>query len=76
MTIAEWIRSMDDIETLIRQNAMNGIAVNCICHFADSQIGEQVEWDDDIDLNRRCCPTSAWDKYFKPPKEGQERWLN
>ena len=59
--------SLDEIETLIKQDALDGISVNCVCHFADSQIGRNVEWDDDIDLNRCDCPTSAWEKYFAPP---------
>ena len=59
--------SLDEIETLIEQDALNSIYVNCVCHFADSQIGQNVEWDDDIDLNRCDCPTSAWDKYFALP---------
>ena len=58
--------SLDEIETLIEQHALNGISMNCICHFADSKIGQNVEWNDDIDLNRCDCPTSAWDKYFAP----------
>ena len=61
--------SLDEIESLINERALNGIAVNCVCHFADRQIGKQVEWDDDIDLNKCNCPTSAWDKYFTPPKK-------
>lgn len=56
---------LDEIKTLIEQYALDGAAINCICHFADEQIGPQVEWDNDIDLNRRDCPTSAWDKYFE-----------
>ena len=59
--------SRDEIETLIKRDALNGISVNCICHFADSKIGQNVEWNDDIDLNRCDCPTSAWEKYFAPP---------
>ena len=59
--------SLDEIETLIKRDALNGISVNCICHFADSKIGQNVEWNDDIDLNRCDCPTSAWEKYFVPP---------
>lgn len=59
--------SLGGIETLIEQNAFNGIFANCICHFADSQIGQNVGWDDAIDLTRCGCPTSAWDKYFAPP---------
>ena len=58
--------SLDEIKTLIEQDALNGISVNCICHFADSKIGQNVEWDNDIDLNRCNCPTSAWEKYFAP----------
>lgn len=57
--------SLDEIKTLIKQDALDGVSVNCICHFANEQIGTQVEWDDDIDLNRWNCPTSTWDKYFK-----------
>ena len=59
--------SLDEIKTLIEQDALNGISVNCVCHFADSKIGQNVEWNDNIDLNRCDCPTSAWEKYFAPP---------
>jgi hypothetical protein len=59
--------SLDEIKTLIRQDALNGISVSCSCHFADEQIGERIKWDDDIDINQRNCPDSAWDKYFKQP---------
>lgn len=58
--------SFDEIETLIDERALSGISVNALCHFADEQIGEQIEWDDDVDINRCDCPTSVWDKYFKP----------
>ena len=57
--------SLDEIKTRIDQYALDGVAVNCSCHFAYEQIGPQVEWDDDIDLNCMDCPTSAWDKYFE-----------
>ena len=63
--------SFDEIETLIKQDALDGVAVNCLCRFADRQLGEQIEWDDGVDINRCDCPTSAWDKYFKPPKKPQ-----
>ena len=56
---------LDEIKTLIEQYALDGAAINCICHFADEQVGTRIEWDDDIDLNRRDCPTSTWDKYFE-----------
>lgn len=48
--------SLNEIKTLIDQYALDGVAVNCICHFADEQIGKQVKWDDDIDLNYINCP--------------------
>ena len=57
--------SIDEIKTLIKQDALDGVSINCICRFANEQIGKQVEWDDDIDLNYTNCPTSAWDKYFE-----------
>lgn len=64
--------SLGEIETLIKQDALDGVSVNCLCHFADRQIGEQIEWDDDVDINRCDCPTSAWEKYFKQPvKDGE-----
>ena len=68
--------SLDKIETLIKRDALNGISVHCICHFADSKIGQNVEWNDDIDLNRCDCPTSAWEKYFASstkPKTNADR---
>lgn len=57
--------SLEEIKTLIRQDALSGIATNCICRFANEQIGEQVEWHEDIDLNYVDCPAVTWDKYFK-----------
>lgn len=56
--------SLNDIKTFIKQDALDGISVNCVCHFADEKVGKQVEWDDDIDINYLDCPTSEWDKYF------------
>lgn len=63
--------SLDEIEVLIGEQALDSVSVSAICHFADEQIGERVEWDDDIDLNRCGCPTSTWEKYFTPPKKPQ-----
>ena len=57
--------SIDEIKTLIAERALDSCAVNCICRFTDEKIGQQAEWDDDIDLNYIDCPTSAWDKYFE-----------
>lgn len=60
--------SFDEIKTAIKQYALDGVSVNCLCCFANEQIGEQVEWDDDIDLNEYGCPASVWEKYFTLPK--------
>lgn len=56
--------SLDEIKTLIKDRALDGCSVSCICHFSDEQVGEQIEWDDNIDLNYINCPTSAWENYF------------
>lgn len=56
--------SLNQIKNLIEYIGLDGCSVNCICHFADEQVGEQIEWDDNIDLNYTNCPTSAWEKYF------------
>ena len=57
--------SLDEINTLIDERALNGCAINCVCHFADEKVGGKVDFDDDIDINRLDCPTSSWDKYFE-----------
>lgn len=57
--------SLNEIKILIDQYALDGVSVSCICHFANEQVGPQVEWDDDIDLNRVDCPTSTWNRYFE-----------
>ncbi len=60
--------SLNEIKERIEQDALR-VYVNCICHFADEQVGERVNWDDNIDLNRTDCPTPVWDKYFSQRKE-------
>ena len=57
--------SLDEIKTLIKQDALDGCSVSCICHFDNEQVGQRVEWDNDIDLNKCDCPTSNWKKYFE-----------
>ena len=31
--------SLDEIKNLIEQYALNGVSVNCACHFANEQTG-------------------------------------
>lgn len=57
--------SLQEIKRIIDEEALNGCAINCVCHFADEKVGNAVEWDDSIDLNYIDCPTAAWEKYFK-----------
>lgn len=57
--------SLEEIKSFIENDALNGCAINCDCHFADEQVGPIIEWHDDIDLNFVNCPTSAWEKYFE-----------
>ena len=56
--------SLDDIKKLIAERALQGIAVNCICEFADEKIGKRVDYYDEIDINRIDCPISEWENYF------------
>lgn len=57
--------SLDEIKFLISERALDGVSISTICHFANEQIGKQVEWHDNIDINYFDCPTSAWDKYYE-----------
>ena len=54
----------EEIKMLIDERALEGVAVNCITHFADEKVGKQVEWSDDIDLNKVDSTTEQWENYF------------
>ena len=56
--------SLDEIKVLIEDRALSGVSTNAICKFTNEQIGDHIEWNDDIDINKLDCPISAWDKYF------------
>lgn len=57
--------SLNDIKQLIDDEALDGVAVPCVTHFADEKAGPHVEWDDDIDLNHTGSTTEQWERYFK-----------
>lgn len=60
--------SLKEIKNLIKDRALSGISVGAICKFTGEQIGQlgqRIEWDDDIDINHHNCPADAWEKYFK-----------
>lgn len=55
--------SLDEIKTLIEQDALDDVAVNCTCHFADElknlrdkYIRGEIKFDDEYDLIDK-CPT-------------------
>lgn len=56
--------NIKEIERLIEDKALNSISANTICHFSEEKKGDRIEWDWDIDINYKDCPTSAWEKYF------------
>lgn len=56
--------SMDEIKRLISEDALDGIAISCITRFANEKIGQRIEWDDNIDLNRIDSTTEQWEGYF------------
>ncbi len=64
--------SINEIKCLIKDNALDGISISCVTHFADEKVGAKVEWDDDIDINNIDSTTEQWEKYFE---EGNERIL-
>ena len=57
--------SLDEIKRLIDDEALDGVAVSCVTHFADEKVGAHVDWDDDIDLNHMSSTTEQWERYFK-----------
>lgn len=57
--------SLDEIKWLISDDALDGISVNCITHFANEKVGPRIEWDDDIDLNYTNATAKQWERYFE-----------
>ena len=56
--------SLNEIKMLIDERALSGVSVNAICRFSNEQTGKQIEWHDDVDINKLDCPISDWEKYF------------
>lgn len=57
--------SLDEIKRLISDDALDGISVSCITHFANEKVGPRIEFDDDIDLNCTNATAEQWDRYFE-----------
>ncbi len=56
--------NLEQIKDLIDYSALEGVSVNCITHYANEQVGPEIEWNDDIDINNYNSTTEQWDKYF------------
>ena len=57
--------SLDEIKRLISDDALDGVSVNCVAHFANEKVGPRIEWDDDIDLNYTDSKAEQWERYFE-----------
>lgn len=57
--------SLNEIKELIRDDALDGVSVSCIAHFANEKVGPRIEWDDDIDLNCTNATAEQWERYFE-----------
>ena len=57
--------SLDEIKRLISDDALDGISVSCITHFANEKVGPRIVLDDDIDLNYTDSTAEQWERYFE-----------
>ena len=57
--------SLDKIKRLISDEALDGVSVSCITHFANEKVGPRIEWVDDIDLNYTDSTIEQWERYFE-----------
>ena len=57
--------SLNEIKRLISDDALDGVSVSCVAHFANEKVGPRIELDDDIDLNYTDSTTEQWERYFE-----------
>ena len=57
--------SLNEIKRLISDDALDGVSVSCITHFANEKVGLRIDFDDDIDLNYTDSTTEQWERYFE-----------
>ena len=43
--------SINEIKCLIKDDALDGISISCVTHFADEKVGAKVEWEQRILCN-------------------------
>ena len=61
--------SLGEIKDAIRQDALDGISTSCVTHFSNEKIGPEIDWDDNIDLNRVDSTTEQWERYFQSEQD-------
>ena len=54
-------RTLNEIKQLINDEALDGVSVSCITHFADEKVGPHGDWDDDLDLKHMSSTTGQWE---------------
>lgn len=57
--------TLDEIKTLISDRALDGVSISAITKFDDEKIGPQIEWSDDVDLNKTDSTAETWERYFQ-----------
>lgn len=61
--------SLGEIKDAVRQDALDGISTSCVTHFANEKIGPEIDWDDNIDLNKVDSTTEQWERYFQSEQD-------
>lgn len=61
--------SLGEIKDVIRQDALDGTSTSCVTHFSNEKIGPEIDWDDNIDLNRVDSTTEQWERYFQSEQD-------
>ena len=56
--------SLEEMKANI-DNVLSGISIHCVTHYSNEKEGPNIEWEDDIDLNRIDATTEQWENYFK-----------
>ena len=57
--------TLNEIKTLISERALDGVSINAITKFYHEKAGPQIEWNDDIDLNKTDSMAETWERYFR-----------
>lgn len=66
---------LEEIKERINDIALDGIAVNCITHYANEQVGKRIDFSNNIDINYTDSKTEQWEKYFDKKYENNG-WIS